>query len=71
VPVTPSPAPAPRHPSTPRSPGEAAPSVSHPIACPPGWIPGPLGRRCWPVGRGRGAPLPSGRAVPPPSVRGR
>ena len=60
--IKPSPVPVPRQPSTRRPSGG-------PIACPPGMAPGPLGQRCWPVGRGRAAPLSPGRATPLPSGR--
>lgn len=43
------------------TPERPAPNVGNPIVCPPGWVPGPLGKRCWPAGRG-------GRFAPPPRV---
>ncbi|WP_298882118.1 hypothetical protein [uncultured Bradyrhizobium sp.] len=62
-PITPipTPTPKPRQPSTQRPSGERAPG---PINCPPGTVPGPLGQRCWPIGRGHTAPLAPGRVAP-------
>jgi hypothetical protein len=45
---------------TPESP---APDFARPIVCPPGWVPGPLGKRCWPAGR-VGPRWPAGRVGP-------
>ncbi len=33
------------------------PAIRRPIVCPPGWVLGPYGKRCWPLGRGRAAPV--------------
>lgn len=63
TPIRPLPVPVPREPPAQRPSRE-------PIACPPGMIPGPLGKRCWPIGRGRAAPLPPGRVAPLPRQRG-
>jgi len=41
--------------------GRPTPGLARPIACPPGWVLGPLGKRCLPAGHGR---------VAPPSLRG-
>jgi hypothetical protein len=62
-------------PRTPREPpGKRVPGVGRPIVCPPGWVPGPLGKRCLPVGGGRVAPpsLGGGARIvcPPGSVPG-
>lgn len=64
-------APAPRQPSTPKAPDKRAPSTTGPVTCPPGMVPGPFGKRCFPVARGRVAPAPPGRAAPRPLERGR
>jgi hypothetical protein len=63
APIAPLPAPMPRPPSTKRPPGERVPG---PIVCPPGWVPGPLGKRCQPAGRGRAAPFIPGKPAPVP-----
>ncbi|WP_128919986.1 hypothetical protein [Bradyrhizobium nanningense] len=63
--------PAPRQPSTRTAPEKRAPSATVPIACPPGMVPGPLGKRCWPAQRGRIAPLAPRRVAPPPLGRER
>jgi len=71
VPGTPAPVPVPR-PSKPKAPGERVPSIARPmISCPPGTVPGPLGRRCLPVGPRRVAPLQPGRVAPLVRERGR
>ncbi|WP_316201499.1 MULTISPECIES: hypothetical protein [unclassified Bradyrhizobium] len=68
VPIVPGPVR--RQPSTPkvpekRAPERRAPSITGPITCPPGMVPGPLGKRCWPIARGRIAPLAPRRLAPP------
>ncbi|MGJ5162564.1 hypothetical protein [Bradyrhizobium sp. HKCCYLR1051] len=69
VPVVPGPSP--RRPSIPKVPDKRAPSNTGPITCPPGMVPGPLGKRCWPAARGRIAPLAPRWTAPPPLERGR
>jgi hypothetical protein len=46
-----------------------APNLARPIACPPGWVLGPLGKRCLPAGRGQVAPrLPASRPIHRPGL---
>ena len=67
VPVTPTPTP-PRPPMI-ETPGRPAPNLARPIVCPPGWVLGPLGKRCWPAGRGGFAPrAPMFRPIPRPGM---
>ena len=50
------------------TPDTPPPAIGRPIVCPPGFVPGPLGQRCFPAGRGRfmGPPmLGGGRMVHP------
>jgi hypothetical protein len=35
------------------TPDTPPPAIGRPIVCPPGFVPGPLGQRCFPAGRGR------------------
>lgn len=50
-------------------PGKRAPVLGHPIVCPPGWVLGPLGKRCWPAGSGQVAPhLPAFRPIRRPGM---
>jgi hypothetical protein len=56
-------------------PGVVTPGVMRPIACPPGFAPGPYGQRCFPIGRGgRFGPPPfrggGGAIGPGPNMRG-
>ncbi|MCK7472622.1 MAG: hypothetical protein MZV49_01670 [Rhodopseudomonas palustris] len=56
-------------------PGVVTPGVMRPIACPPGFAPGPYGQRCFPIGRGgRFGPPPfrggGGAIGPGPNIRG-
>jgi len=58
--ITPvAPAPRPRHPPTLKFPGGPARVLPRPIVCPPGWVVGPFGKRCWPPAGLGGAGLPS------------
>jgi hypothetical protein len=54
----------PRGPQKTREPTTRVPPATRPIVCPPGFVPGPLGMRCRPVGPQRfGPPPPRGRMM--------
>lgn len=53
-----------------RGSSDRSPIVDQPIACPRGFVPGPMGQRCWPVQRGTGRPIFGGGRIGPPAIGG-